>query len=51
MSGDLILNLKRNHGIDPNADIYMSRTTKDGRSVLVKTRDLEKSLLKADQKI
>ncbi|KAL3855285.1 hypothetical protein ACJMK2_014501, partial [Sinanodonta woodiana] len=43
MSGDLTLNLKRNHGIDPNADIYMARTSRNGRPYLVKSRDMEKS--------
>ncbi|KAK3582132.1 hypothetical protein CHS0354_017243 [Potamilus streckersoni] len=41
-SDDLTLNLKRNHDIDPNVGVYFSRKLEDGRSVLVKTRDLEK---------
>ncbi|KAK3586770.1 hypothetical protein CHS0354_016945 [Potamilus streckersoni] len=41
-SGDLTLTLKRNYDIDPNADIYVVQRTKDGRSILSKTRNLER---------
>ncbi|KAK3586769.1 hypothetical protein CHS0354_016944 [Potamilus streckersoni] len=40
-SGVLTLTLKRNYDIDPNADIYAVQRTKDGRSILSKTRNLE----------
>ncbi|KAK3586159.1 hypothetical protein CHS0354_006717, partial [Potamilus streckersoni] len=36
------LNLKRNHGIDPNADVFFVRTLKDGRSHIEKALNLEK---------
>ncbi|KAK3584062.1 hypothetical protein CHS0354_032416 [Potamilus streckersoni] len=36
------LNLRRNHGINPNADFYFARKLKNGQSALVKSRNLEK---------
>ncbi|KAK3591515.1 hypothetical protein CHS0354_031623 [Potamilus streckersoni] len=36
----LTLNLKRNHGIDPNTDIYVVRNWKDSRKFVEKTRNL-----------
>ncbi|KAL3861633.1 hypothetical protein ACJMK2_007658, partial [Sinanodonta woodiana] len=33
---DLVLNLRRNYQIDPNADIFIVKTLNDGRSVLEK---------------
>ncbi|KAK3609041.1 hypothetical protein CHS0354_018591 [Potamilus streckersoni] len=38
----LNLNLKRNYDIDPNAEIYVGRKLKDGRSVLLKTQNMKK---------
>ncbi|KAL3875282.1 hypothetical protein ACJMK2_038204 [Sinanodonta woodiana] len=35
------LNLKRNHGIDPNADVYYVTNSKDGQSHLEKAQHLE----------
>ncbi|KAK3598285.1 hypothetical protein CHS0354_019811 [Potamilus streckersoni] len=40
-SGVLTLKLKRNYEIDPDADIYFVEGTKDGRSILSKTKTLE----------
>ncbi|KAL3856707.1 hypothetical protein ACJMK2_011430, partial [Sinanodonta woodiana] len=40
-SDDLTLNLKRNHGIDPNADIYVVKSLKDGPSKLEKSQHLK----------
>ncbi|KAK3591509.1 hypothetical protein CHS0354_031616 [Potamilus streckersoni] len=40
-SGALTLNLKKNHGINPNADIYFVRKHKDGQSLLEKSENLE----------
>ncbi|KAK3600760.1 hypothetical protein CHS0354_017053 [Potamilus streckersoni] len=44
-SGVLILNLKRNYEIDPNADIYFVERAKDGRSILSKTTMLEREAI------
>ncbi|KAL3861629.1 hypothetical protein ACJMK2_007654 [Sinanodonta woodiana] len=38
---DLVLNLKRNYHIDPNADIYIVQTLNDGRTILEKSQNLE----------
>ncbi|KAL3836831.1 hypothetical protein ACJMK2_022244, partial [Sinanodonta woodiana] len=38
----LTLDLKRNHDINPDADVYFARTLKNGQSVLVKSRNYEK---------
>ncbi|KAK3575817.1 hypothetical protein CHS0354_027038, partial [Potamilus streckersoni] len=40
-SHDLTFNLKRNHQINPNADIFVVRKLNDGQSVLEKTQNLE----------
>ncbi|KAL3861481.1 hypothetical protein ACJMK2_007514, partial [Sinanodonta woodiana] len=40
-SHNVILNLERNHEMDPNADIYIVEKLDDGRSHLVKTETLE----------
>ncbi|KAK3591511.1 hypothetical protein CHS0354_031618 [Potamilus streckersoni] len=42
--GALTLNLKRNHGINPNADIYFVRKHKNGQSLLEKSQNLEKEM-------
>ncbi|KAL3888136.1 hypothetical protein ACJMK2_000516, partial [Sinanodonta woodiana] len=39
-SNILTLNLKRNHMIDPNADVYFAMKLEDGRSILEKTPNL-----------
>ncbi|KAK3600923.1 hypothetical protein CHS0354_013304 [Potamilus streckersoni] len=43
-SRSLTLNLKRNHAIDPNADVYFVRKSNDGRSHLEKALNLEKEV-------
>ncbi|KAK3594231.1 hypothetical protein CHS0354_007212 [Potamilus streckersoni] len=43
-SGDLILKLKRNYEIDPNADIFLVERTKEGRSILSKATTLERKV-------
>ncbi|KAL3836829.1 hypothetical protein ACJMK2_022242, partial [Sinanodonta woodiana] len=40
----LTLDLKRNHDINPDADVYFARTLKNGQSFLVKSRNYEKEL-------
>ncbi|KAK3579629.1 hypothetical protein CHS0354_032418 [Potamilus streckersoni] len=40
------LNLRRNNGINPNADFYFTRKLKNGQSALVKSRNLEKKLMR-----
>ncbi|KAK3586772.1 hypothetical protein CHS0354_016947 [Potamilus streckersoni] len=40
----LTLQLERNYEINPNADIYVVRRTKDGRPILTKTKNLEKEV-------
>ncbi|KAK3598634.1 hypothetical protein CHS0354_037584 [Potamilus streckersoni] len=44
-SDALTLNLKRNYEIDPNADIYVVQSTKDGRSTLSRTRHLRQEMI------
>ncbi|KAL3856273.1 hypothetical protein ACJMK2_011047, partial [Sinanodonta woodiana] len=41
-SNVLALNLKRNHGIDPNANVYFGRKLNDGQQFLEKALYLEK---------
>ncbi|KAK3579624.1 hypothetical protein CHS0354_003755 [Potamilus streckersoni] len=43
-SGALTLNLKRNHGIDPNAGVYFVRNLKDSQPHLDKTLSLEQEV-------
>ncbi|KAK3600926.1 hypothetical protein CHS0354_013307 [Potamilus streckersoni] len=40
----LTLNLKRNHAINPNADVYFMHKSNDGRSHLEKVLNLEKEV-------
>ncbi|KAL3861512.1 hypothetical protein ACJMK2_007541, partial [Sinanodonta woodiana] len=40
---DLVLNLKRNYHIDPNADTYIAHTLRDGRTILEKSQNLERN--------
>ncbi|KAL3890599.1 hypothetical protein ACJMK2_002881 [Sinanodonta woodiana] len=44
-SGDLMLTLKRNYDIDPNADIYFVKKVKDGRFIKSKSTPLEREAL------
>ncbi|KAL3865259.1 hypothetical protein ACJMK2_006873 [Sinanodonta woodiana] len=44
-SNVLNLNLKRNWGIDPNAEVYVVRTMKDGQPQMEKTLDIKKENL------
>ncbi|KAK3607690.1 hypothetical protein CHS0354_016712 [Potamilus streckersoni] len=43
-SGVLTLKLQRNYEIDPNADIYLVKRTKEGQSLLSKTTTLEREV-------
>ncbi|KAK3598431.1 hypothetical protein CHS0354_016429 [Potamilus streckersoni] len=43
-SRTLTLNLKRNHQVDPNLDIYIVNNLNDGPSFLEKAQDLEKEV-------
>ncbi|KAK3585048.1 hypothetical protein CHS0354_009898 [Potamilus streckersoni] len=43
-SESLTLNLKRNHDINPYADVYFARKLKDGQPVLVKSRNYHKEV-------
>ncbi|KAK3603948.1 hypothetical protein CHS0354_030875, partial [Potamilus streckersoni] len=44
ISTALTLNLKRNYGIDPNANVYIVRELKDGQPLLDKALNLEKEV-------
>ncbi|KAK3575897.1 hypothetical protein CHS0354_034473 [Potamilus streckersoni] len=37
----MYINLKRNHGINPNAEVFFVRTLEDGRTHLEKTPNIE----------